>query len=442
MAFKSAKIVFLATMTFLQADIQCQNNEWIDLVSSNGKKWMECVPPSVSVNFKPSSQTYMPSIHPTVYHKDNKVLYIFDLSKNGKFLNAAKYDLLQIDGNYTGCKVALADRNYFQKEDNYPLILKDGKSNLSALFSHLDLRLLKYLVMIAPKHQNIKINSIKFSKRASVNKTQLPLSTWIWNPQKTHFPHRIERFYIQIRHGFKELTQNILYANSNNEVFGLDGSPDNILDFKQLEEDIVYLSELKKRGISIEGFQIDVEPYLLPNFKKNETIYYLKYLNMIQKLSHLAHEKNLKFSIVIPFWFDAVYINQRSLAYQVVDLADETVLMSYRSNPKEVIVISEDILSYAQAKEKKVRIGMEMKKIEDEEHRLYRQDKKLPCISNHLFQKSCTPLVFVRSYQVKGSSISFYKQYEKAKELLKTQIPYHSFSGFVIHDSEAVDVLF
>lgn len=441
--FRIIKILLVTGLTFIYANVSCPKNELIDFVESNGGSWIECVPTVKALNFKPDISTYILKSKPKIYKHKNRTLYIFDLSKNGKFFNASAYGTLEIDGKYKGSTVAFADRNYFKQDDNYPVVMKDNKINIPALFSHIDIRFLKYLIIIVPKDRVAKIDKIEFIKRDTKYKDNLKFATWVWNPKNVDLNiikrDDVNRVYLQIRSGFKTFLEK--NPNIKKEIFGLDGSPTNILEFKHLEKDILYLSKLKKRGFPIVGFQIDVEPYLLKGFANTRDAYYRKYIDMVKKLSKLAHKNGLKFSVVMPFWFDSTYVDNKSISSYVVDLTDETVLMSYRSNPDKVIDISEDILAYAEYKGKKVRIGMEMKKIADEKHSLYRRDTISPCITNGTFQKDCTLLDFIRSYEVKGSSISFYKQYNNAKELIKKVVPYKSFNGFVIHGYKSLNKL-
>jgi hypothetical protein len=52
------------------------------------------------------------------------------------------------------------------------------------------------------------------------------------------------------------------------------------------------------------GFQYDIEPYLLPEFQKNESLVLQNFLNLIQKSLNMLEDSDLKFSVVIPDFYD------------------------------------------------------------------------------------------------------------------------------------------
>ena len=116
------------------------------------------------------------------------------------------------------------------------------------------------------------------------------------------------------------------------------------------------------------------------------------------------------------------------------DVADEIVLMSYRSDLDKVIAISRLLLSYAGYVKKDIRIGIELMKIEDEQHEVFEvTDTNMTCLTPEGFFSECATLKKLNEYTLKGSSISFYQQIHKLKALYEGDIPYTSFKGYVLH---------
>ncbi len=112
--------------------------------------------------------------------------------------------------------------------------------------------------------------------------------------------------------------------------------------------------------------------------------------------------------------------------------------MSYRSNAKAVIQISEHELLYASLKHKYLRIGVELMPIADEEHHLYKLGQPKPCITAQKIQKECRDMTFLQHYTTKGSDLSFYQQHNQLQKLLETPIDYPAFKGFVLHQMRAL----
>jgi hypothetical protein len=260
------------------------------------------------------------------------------------------------------------------------------------------------------------------------------LETWAWNPENVTSSRLktqpVERIYMQMKTGFFEALERI--KDSNITIYGLNGSPQDIFSDIHLLKDIDTLSILKKKFPFIQGYQVDIEPYLLTVYKENPEKILNQYLTLIQKLKRYTQKHSLKLSIVIPFWFDHLYVKDKNIGFHVIDIADEVVLMSYRSDMNKVFSISKTLLNYAKYSNKELRIGIELMKIEDESHTIYNMIQS-SCLSSVGVHEKCILLDKTNQYTVYGKEISFYKQTEKLKHLLTYPIPSSSFKGFVLH---------
>ena len=433
-------LVFLCVYFVVQAEESKKKHTKFELTSyANGKSTF--LPHSVNKvsNFTPKDKRY--SINPKVKIIQHKfgTMYIYDLSLNNKFLNAIAFKSLYLDGNVDNIsKISLADNIYFKKDDSYTITLEDNTVSLSSLHANIDLTHLKYLVVIAKEKKIFKLNSLIFNENNKSSKISKKIrSTWAWKPENVKLDilkkHNIKQLYMQVKDGFETPLKSL---NSQDiKVYGLNGSASDVYAYNHLKEDIHTLGKLKKVYPNIVGYQVDIEPYLLPEFQKNKNKILEKYFNVLNTLKTLAHKSGLEFSVVIPFWFDSLYYNNKNVGFLVSDIADEIVLMSYRSDLNLVHKISKTLLYYAELSNTMIRIGLELMPIEDEGHTIYEVTNKiLPCKQDNTFSKECTLLTEINHYILKGSTISFYKQLHKLKDLDKnTSINTSTFMGYVLH---------
>ncbi len=400
---------------------------------ANGKKSIE------AINNKPKLNYSIDSIS-IQFNKYKKLkssygnIYLYDLSKNNQFFNALSFDKIKIDANFNDIdSLGVADKELFLKEDNYKLP-KVKIIKLNMLYKKIDLSRLKYFVVISKKESS-PLKSITFIKDRFTAKSKNSISIWVWKPKNLKLQkllnYRANRVYIQIADSFEESLEKL---KGSIEVYGLNGSPDAIYHKKMLFNDIKRVVKLKKRYSNIKGYQVDIEPYLLKDFKKNQDKILKKYLNLISQLKDECDKYNLKLSVVIPFWFDNIYINNRNLAFSIVDIADEVALMSYRSSINKAVELSKNILNYAKFAKKDIYIGLECMKIEDEKHTIYKVEDKLDfCLADSKIINGCKKLKKIREFIVSGDQISFYNNLDRLKKLPSYKVNYSSFKGFILH---------
>ncbi|HYK89095.1 MAG TPA: hypothetical protein VE398_10015 [Acidobacteriota bacterium] len=131
------------------------------------------------------------------------------------------------------------------------------------------------------------------------------------------------------------------------------------------------------------GIHYDIEPYLLEGFLGPRRQAILKgYLQLLQAIATKAHSGGLKFSVDVPFWYDALdEVTGKPFRIEfgglsklpsehVIDLADQVSLMDYRTSAygaDGVIAQAQDELAYATQKGKQVFVGLETTSLPDED---------------------------------------------------------------------------
>ena len=398
---------------------------------SNGKIVISKIKNSKEKIFTPTAKKIVYRLKSKKLHTKYGYIYLYNLSKNGNLLNATPFDNINIIAT-NGVKLAIADSYLAQKEDN--ILLPSNNINLSSLATKIDLMRLKYVIAISKRPlQQEPISKIVFNKKDFNSNNKPTISAWAWNPnnisskklEKLH----LSRLYLQIKDGFQDSLKN----TKNLEIFGLDGSPSDINNIKKLLKDIELLKSLKKDYPNIKGFQVDIEPYLLPQYNENKSVIWRKYLTIISKLKQACQRVDLKFSVVIPYWLNHITLNGKNVGFEVVNIADEVVLMSYKSKAKLIKEISKDFLNYAHLVGKKVKIGLELMPIENEEHTIYKVQEIADCIAKNHFEKSCKILKEQNHYILRGDSISFFHNINDLKKIIKTPLNFSSFDGYVLH---------
>ncbi|SFV52545.1 hypothetical protein MNB_SV-3-956 [hydrothermal vent metagenome] len=156
----------------------------------------------------------------------------------------------------------------------------------------------------------------------------------------------------------------------------------------------------------IVGMAFDIEPWTKfedQNSSENRDEWQ-NYLDLLSDASEVLHKNKLKISVSIPFWLNTIteaFPNGRNLNYEVVDIADEVIVMDYTILQERFYPFAENTLTYADTKASKtVKIALEM-------------------------------------VDTNESNVSFYNDPEKIKPFLATPIPNHSFRGYTLHTLSA-----
>jgi hypothetical protein len=155
------------------------------------------------------------------------------------------------------------------------------------------------------------------------------------------------------------------------------------------------------------GISFDTEPwsqYTEQNTSDRKEMWE-DYLDEMEEFATHIHEHNLSISIIIPFWLDRIseaYPNNRPINYDVIDIADEVIVMAYTIFPERIDSYTHSSITYAQEHNKTVKIAIEMT-------------------------------------QQPEANISFYDNPEGIKSIINTPIDSPAFGGYVIHTLDAFD---
>lgn len=206
------------------------------------------------------------------------------------------------------------------------------------------------------------------------------MRTWIWDTRLIETDtNKIKAFFIE-----KDL--NVVYLQVNNkisfhsyrefirmmneinvEVHALDGSPEwGLVNEKEKDQFLHWLIAYQQSSNENEqftGIHLDIEPYLLDNWVRDQEQIVEQYQAVIVDLAEHAKQMNVIFGIDIPFWFEEIFFDNRfgegTLAKWLVEQVDETTIMAYRDNPEDIIQIVGSEIDWANELEKKIIIAVE-----------------------------------------------------------------------------------
>lgn len=277
---------------------------------------------------------------------------------------------------------------------------------------------------------------------------------WIWDYRRVMGRERetverlrqwqIGRIYIQIGDQLEPFRPFIAAAKASGmEVHALDGEPGYITNYSVLIERIERIRQFNLAGgdVGFVGIQIDVEPYLKKDFNLRKQYYMRQFLKMARDLRQAA--KDIRLSFALPFWFDTLLIDGRPLSFHVMDLADEVVIMSYRTDYDEILESASDELCYGSSVGKPVYLGLEINRLPDEEHFVVERSAAEKYIRQNESGRVSVPgphdgLPVVRRYTVKADKLSFFSRRDALPLIMYRVPPFKSFRGYVIHSYEGL----
>ena len=319
-------------------------------------------------------------------------------------------------------------------------------------YSNSNIPHITYLTTIKSENKNKNKNVNLICK--NTYKNNIANGIWIWNTKNVISNEKyiinnlkkenIKTVYIQINKNLDQLIPFLREAQETHiKVWALDGNPDDINNYLSLIDDInrIKIFNINHKNAAFEGFQIDVEPYLKQDWNLNEYYYVNKYVEMLISLKNLI-SNTMKFSIVIPFWFDNIKVNNSNLAFFAINIANEVVIMSYRTDLKELLDISSNDLAYAQLMDKPIKLGIETSYLPDERHFIIKTpvvDKFCQGVGNYCFLDK-TPfdgLPFVNTYEVKSDKLTFFKKRNQLQQFINQLITLNNFKGYVINNYES-----
>lgn len=393
------------------------------------------------------------------------------LHQRDSSLDALSYDVLHIRGETSGSLIlALADVAARQHEDNVPLLSVVGPFDvrvpLSGLARRVDLRYLTSLVLLPQEKTNtttLETLALEQSERQREHKFRLGF--WLWEyrdllDRGDTILDECQRFactrlFIQMPADkdppslWTTYVQFLRSAQSRGiEAFALDGYPEAIHDPSPLAEKIERLLTLMGDE-SLAGVQLDIEPYLLEDFLVGESGF-VRYLAAIDRIKETLGP-HTRLSVVIPFWFTSQIVNNRPVAFSVMDRADEVTVMSYRTRVEEVQTFAEDNLRYGDMIGVPVWLALETRALPLEQHVVLKRESHRESADAYLDR--ATRRVVLASppaaegiewfrvhsrFTVRPEQLTFVDQ---SRQLVQTTItsvtnttPNHSLAGMVIHD--------
>lgn len=377
---------------------------------------------------------------------------LVDLSVGKSPLDLLGFDTVNIAGTVTGrWIVALADEYLAGIEENRPIgeLRARGSTSfpLSRAASRLDLKRSKLLTFILDSPAGtLTLDGIEFAKsKAALSQAARP-AIWMWdNQQAINDPARVasdlermhlRRVYLQIGDTLEPLASFLRECRARGiEVYALDGSPDYVTHPAPLlaRAHMVRDFNLRTPDAPFAGFQIDVEPHLNKDFSIRFEEYGRRYAELVDRLGEVLGDKT-PLSTVIPFWYDSLLLDGRSLAWHLISRSSEVVIMSYRTDMAEVETIARDELAYGERLGKPILLGIETVRIPNELHIVYHR-----CPQDTPESVVAGEMAWCRrsDYTVPGSRLSFYGKNEAFRERLTRTVPSSAFAGWVIHSYES-----
>ena len=361
-------------------------------------------------------------------------------------LNLAAVDSLDMAGSFTGrWRLAIADLSGHLRDDNLStdaIVGPEGTSlNLASLVKKIDLTKVMSLVFLLDSGEgSASLAQIKFSQSLLAAAPQ-PHGVWVWNNRLVSgheeevvgnlVSHGIGRVYLQIDDDPGRFLPFIEAAHKEGiDVFALDGDPGYVKNPEPLLRRIAKVAKLARSasGATFAGFQVDIEPYLNKDFSLRKEYYVSAYLEL---LSRMKKQGGLPLSVVVPFWFDSIQVRGTTLLQQIIEVADELVVMSYRTSNAELMAVSMTELGLGVKLGKPVRLGIELGRIPDERH------IELEAVSAPGdIQLAGTWWKKKGDYTVSGDRISFKNRKNGLPAYMAAPIPFRSFAGWVLHSYE------
>jgi hypothetical protein len=219
-------------------------------------------------------------------------------------------------------------------------------------------------------------------------------------------------------------------------VIALDGDPDAAEHPQALERDIERIRRYNAtHAARIAGFQVDVEPYLLPGFRLDAEAGFGRYLALLRSL-RTQLGPGLEFSAAVPFWYAGERVAGHNLAAEVIAATDSVAVMSYRTTRAQVEEFSRPLLCLAARHGRRAWVGLELAPLRSEVHlvldaaslgsRVHREGGRLVLVAGE-------GLPVASSYAVKAADLSFNGNPQGLRELIATPLPYAGFAGWAIN---------
>jgi len=400
--------------------------------------------------------------------------FIWSLQVASKNLDALSFHALRLRGATTGLlTIALAEATADQRPPSTPVARVHGPFDLeiplASLVPRIDLRRLAQIRLTVEADAEVVLQEAVLLHQATARPPYPAVGFWYWDyraairdPEGTMAACRqlqCRRLILQLP-DLRDADQTwedyarlfSITKAAGITLFALDGAPDMIDHPTIVTEKLSKLLRLVG-GSEIPGLQLDIEPYLLDGFPSDDTIFtrYLRTIALVRE----ALSGHGRLSVVIPFWFASTIHQGRSMAFSVMDHADDVSVMSYRTDVDEVLAISDDILRYGALTGVPVWLGMETTRVPLERHVLLKRERD-PLLADGTLDPARRLLTLGRPTHVDGQEtdriwfrihhqttvrperISFAGRPQTdarhAMTQIFSQVRLPSFSGLLIHD--------
>jgi ATP-dependent Clp protease adapter protein ClpS len=246
------------------------------------------------------------------------------------------------------------------------------------------------------------------------------LSFWAWDGvesyesavSKLSSEYGVPTIYLNpVDHSEYRFVENSEYLASKSvkkEWFLMSGGDDVYPTMEYVEEQANKILDYNNNHTTkIVGMALDVEPWIYfedQNSTDNQDDWQ-EYLDFMAQARDILHQNGLKISIAIPFWIDrqtASFPNDRPINYDVIDIADEIIVMTYTVYKDRIESYAKSSLEYASSKGIDIKIALEMDKNDNDE-------------------------------------VSFYNHPEDIKGILNMPLDYSTFKGYIIHTLDSFD---
>lgn len=368
---------------------------------------------------------------------------VWFLGQPEEAVDVLSFHALRFVGRSSGAiELGVADRAWWSRQDHVSCVTVSGPFeadvSLTRLIDHVDLReLVALTVTTVELPATLTITKAWFEATPIKRSGPMKRGLWVWDLQKASRqadqivetcrsigcrrlsiqmpsvgdPDSVWRTFCSVVHRWRD---------EGIEVLALDGYPEAAVNPDRLLAGIRRL--VAECGESPPaGFQVDIEPYLLPEARLGQERYrdYLKALTEIRR----ALPSRFSFSVVVPFWFPEVSVEGRPLALGVLQVANEVVAMSYRVAVAEALALMDDWVRYGALLGKPVWGAMETRPLPDEQHLLLRRVARFEEASAYV-DRSTGRLVLAAPRSAKGELVFF-------TETARYQVPGHrlSFAG-------------
>ncbi|MFQ3544057.1 hypothetical protein Q7A53_08215 [Halobacillus rhizosphaerae] len=218
-------------------------------------------------------------------------------------------------------------------------------------------------------------------------------ATWIWNTsqidgreaQAVEFAQeeKVNLIYLHVgKNDFDPQTYRTFIKEAHQkgiEVFALGGDPAWALSKheKSIDKFVQNVKEFNEKVPDEEkfsGIHVDIEPYLLPEWKKNQDQVIDQWTGNVKHLIRTAKANtNLKVSGDFPFWLYKVKDpeTKESLGKWMISQLDSITIMAYRDNIQGrngIKSIATPLVEQAANQQKSVIVAVNLMKMSDEKH--------------------------------------------------------------------------